>query len=132
MAITTPKEFFVTVLSDLRHGAERMTKIYKELGQLAENPEIDEALNAREFVSRQIVSRLDECFWLIGEQPVPTAGRLHDVLIEDFRREFAEIQSPVARRLFVLAKAASMMHFRIGEHVALIAISDRMGHPAVR
>jgi ferritin-like metal-binding protein YciE len=131
MAITTPKELFVAMLSDLRHGAERSAKIYDELGQAAQNPDIKEALDAREFISGQILSRLDECFRIIGEKPVKHSGRLHDVLVEDFRKELNEIQSPVARRIFILAKATRLMHLRVGEYVALIAAADSIGHPAV-
>jgi hypothetical protein len=53
------------------------------------------------------------------------------MFVEDFRKEISEIQSPIARRIFVLAKANRLMHLRIGEYVALIAVSDVTGHPAV-
>ena len=131
MPIKTPKEVFVTLLSDLRQGAERSQKIYEELGQAAQDPKIKEALDAREFISTQILSRLDECFRLIGQKPVKGSGRLHEVFLEDFRREVNEMQSPVARRIFILAKASRLMHLRIGEYVALIATADAMEHPAV-
>jgi len=121
----------VTLLSELRHGAERTPKIYEELGQAAQHPEIKEALDAREFISNQILSRLDECFRIIGEKPVKTDGRLHEVFLEDFRRELSAIKSPVAKRIFVLARANRLMHLRIGEYVALIAAADSTGHPAV-
>jgi len=131
MTIKTPKEVFVALLSDLRQGAERSQKIYEELGQAAQNREIKEALDAREFISTQILSRLDECFRLIGEKPVKVNGRLHEIFLEDFRRELTEIQSPLARRIFILAKASRLIHLRIGEYVALIAVADTMEHPAV-
>jgi len=131
MPINTPKELFVTLLSDLRQGAERSAKIYEELGRAAQDPEIKEALDAREFISGQVLSRLDECFRIIGEKPVKLSGRLHDVFVEDFRRELGEIQSREARRIFILAKAIRLMHLRIGEYVSLIAAADVTGHPAV-
>jgi ferritin-like metal-binding protein YciE len=129
--ITTPKELCVSVLSELRHGAERSQKIYQELGQAAQNPEIKEALDARELVSSQILSRLDECFSLIGEKPVKVNQRIHDVFIEDFRRELNEIQGPVARKLFVLAKASHLAHLQVASYMALIAAADTVGHPGV-
>ena len=131
MPIKTPKEIFVALLSDLRQGAERSQKIYEELGQAAQDREIKEALDAREFISTQIMSRLDECFRLMGEKPMKGNGRLHDVFLEDFRKEITEIQSPLARRMFILAKASRLMHLRIGEYVALIAAADAMEHPAI-
>src|SRR5215831_11330617 len=131
MPIKTPKELCVSMLSELRHGAERSQKIYEELGQVAQNSEIKEALDARELVSSQIMSRLDECFKLIGEKPVKINQRLHDVFIEDFRRELTEIQGPVARKLFVLAKASHLAHLQVAGYMALIAAADSLGHPGV-
>jgi ferritin-like metal-binding protein YciE len=132
MPISTPKDLFVMMLSDLRHGAEQTAKIYEELGKAAQNPQIKEALDAREFISGQILNRLDECFRLIGEKPsTKVTERLHDVFVEDFRKELSEIQQPLARRVFILAKAIRLMHVRVGEYVALIAAADMTGHPAV-
>ena len=131
MPIKDPKELFVYMLSDLRHGAERSTKAFQELSQVAQDPDVKEALNARVYVSGQIVNTLDECFKLIGEKPVKTTGRIHEVIVEDLRRELGEIQSPEARRLFVLMKAIHLAHFRIAEYVAAIAAADLTGHYGV-
>jgi ferritin-like metal-binding protein YciE len=119
------------MLSELRHGAERSRKIYEELGEAAQNPEIKEALDARELVSSQILNRLDECFKLIGEKPSKVNQRLHDVFIEDFRRELNEIQGPLARKLFVLAKASHLAHLQVASYMTLIAAADTLGHPGV-
>ena len=56
-----------------------------------------------------------------------TKGRLHEVFAEDFRRELAEIESKEGRRLFVLAKANRLMHFRIAEYEVLIAAAEMTG-----
>jgi ferritin-like metal-binding protein YciE len=131
MAVNSPKEVFVLMLSNVRQGTERATKIFQELSQAVQDPNVKEALEARVFVSDQILSRLDQCFKLIGEQPVKPSGRLQDIFIEDFRRELAEIQSPVAKHLFILAKASHLLHLRIGEYEALTAAADLTGHYAV-
>ena len=87
----------------------------KELSEAAQDPEIQEALAAGAF----------------GEKPVSVTGPLHDVFVEDFRRELAEIQSPKARRLFVLAKANHLSHMRTAEYATLVAGSDVSGHHGV-
>jgi ferritin-like metal-binding protein YciE len=130
MAIKNAKELFVSMLSHVRHGTERSAAIYQELGELAQNPEIQEALAARAFVSQQTLAKLDEAFKLIGEKPVNVTGKLHDVFVEDFRRELAEIQSPEAKRLFVLAKANHLNHMRTAEYVT-VAAADVSGHQGV-
>jgi ferritin-like metal-binding protein YciE len=131
MPIKDPKELFVLMLSDLRQGAERSTKIFQELSQIAQDPDVKEALEARVYVSGQILNTLDECFKLIGQKPQKTSGRFQEVFVEDFRRELAEIQSQEARRLFILVKANHLVHFRIAEYVALIAAADLTGHYGV-
>src|SRR3974390_1002701 len=131
MATKNPNDIFVHLLSDVRQGTERTTKVFQELSQIAQDPAIKDALNARVFISDQLLARLDQCFKLIGEQPVKLSGHLHDVFVEDFRKELAEIQAPAAKRLFILAKALHLIHFRIAEYVALVAAADVSGHYGV-
>ena len=131
MPINNPKELFVRMLSDVRRGAESSTKIYQELSKIAEDEDVKEALDARAYVSKNVLGTLDECFKIIGQKPVETSGRIQEVFMEDFRRELNEIQNPMARRLFVLAKASHLTHLRIAEYVALIAMADVTGHYGV-
>jgi hypothetical protein len=37
MSVKTPKEFFLVLLSELRQGTERTTKIFQEISQVAQN-----------------------------------------------------------------------------------------------
>jgi ferritin-like metal-binding protein YciE len=128
MPVNTPKELFVKMLSDVRQRTEKATKIYEQLSEVAQEPNIKEALQSRAFLQDKILSSLDRCFELIGEKPVALSGRLHEVFVEDFKRELAEIQAPAAKALFVLIKANHLMHMAIAEYVALIAMSDVSGH----
>ena len=126
-----PKEVFIMLLSDARRNAERSTKFYDELGKLAQDEDIKAVLQARELIATSILTRIDECFKILGTQPVKLEGKLHDIFVEDFRRELAAIESPAARRLFVLAKLTHLLHFRIGEFNALTAAADATGNHAV-
>ncbi len=131
MSIKDPREVFVMMLSDVRQNAERSTKLYQELGDHAQDSEVKETLSARAFVNDGILKRLDECFRLLGAQPVKLDGKAHDVFVEDFRREVATIESPEAKKLYVLIKASHLMHLRMGEYVALIAAADLTGNRGV-
>jgi ferritin-like metal-binding protein YciE len=131
MPVKDPREVFLLLLSNVRQGAERGTKIYQEISQLAQDPDIKEALEARAFIAEQAVAKLDRCFEIIGEKPVKSTGRLQEIFLEDFRKELAEIQSPVAKHLFILAKVNHLTHLRVGEYVALTAAADLSGHYAV-
>lgn len=115
----------------MRVTSEKGTKFYDEIADVAKDPEIKEALEARAFVSKSVLAKLDECFRVLGEKPVQLSGEVREMFLEDFRKEFNEIQSPVARRLFVLAKLIRHTHLRIGEYVALTAGADLAGHHGV-
>ncbi|HEY1878671.1 MAG TPA: DUF892 family protein [Caulobacteraceae bacterium] len=131
MSVSNPKELFVKMLSDVRQRTAHMTTIYQELSGMVQDPTIKEALESRVFLQDKILDSLDRCFTLIGEKPVQLTGRLDDVFIEEFRREVAEIQSPAVKALFVLIKANQLVHLRIAEYVALIAMADVSGHFSV-
>lgn len=131
MPIKNPRELFVLMLSNLRQGTERATKLVQEFTQNVQDTDVREALEARIFVSQKILDTLDQCFKLIGEQPVKVSGRLYDAFVEDFRSELAEIQNPTVRNLFILAKANQVLHLRIAEYRSLLAAADLSGHFAV-
>ena len=131
MPARTPRELFVLLLSDVRQGTEKAAKIYQEIGQMEEDSEVKEALEARAFVSEKTLATLDQCFKLIGEKPVKFTGRIQEIFVEDLRKQFAEIEGPVARKLFILAKLNHLTHLRIGEYVALVAAADLSGHYGV-
>ena len=131
MVIRNPKELFVMLLSDVRQREERTTQILQEISEAVKEPDLKEALESRVFLKAQILSTLDRCFKLVGEKPVEVGDRLHNVFVEDFRKELAEINSPVARHLFVLAKANHLIHLRIAEYVALTAMADITRHYGV-
>ena len=131
MSAKNPKEVFVQLLSNLQQGTQRTTRIFQKISEVAQVPEIKEALEARVLISNQISARIDQCFKLIGEQPVKLSGRMYDVFAEDFRKELAEIQNPEARHLFILAKATHLIHLRIAEYSALIAAADLSGNYGV-
>jgi ferritin-like metal-binding protein YciE len=134
MPIKDPKELFIQLLSGIHQGTERSAKVYQEISEFAEDPDVKEALQARAFVSEKVLATLDQCFKLIGEKPVKSTlhtSQLRETFVEDFRKELAEIQNPTAKHLFILVKAIHFTHLRIAEYVALVAAADVTGHYGV-
>ena len=131
MAARNPKEVFLMLLSDARRNTERNAELYREISQAAENPDVKEALESRAFIADQNLETLDKCFEMIGEKPVKLSGRLQEVFLEDFKRELAEIQSPAARHLYILAKAIHLARLRIAEYTMLVAVADVTDHYGV-
>jgi ferritin-like metal-binding protein YciE len=128
MPAKNPKEVFLMLLSGARQNTERAANIYREISQLAENPDVREALESRAFIANKNLEALDRCFEILEEKPVKLSGRLQEVFLEDFKKELAEIQSPAARHLFILAKAVHLAQLRMAEYTMLVAAADVTGH----
>lgn len=128
MPAKNPQEVFLMLLSGARQHTERTAEFYRNVSQEAQNPDVKEALEARAFIADKDLETLDRCFEMIGQSPVKLTGRMQEVFVEDFKRELAEIQSPAARHLYILAKAIHLAHLRFAEYVALIAAADVTRH----
>jgi ferritin-like metal-binding protein YciE len=131
MPVKNPRELFVMLLSDTRQNTERSAKIIQEISQQAQDPDVKEALESRAWIAEKDLSAIDRCFQLIGERPAQLSGRLEEVFVEDFRKELAEIQNPVAKAIFLLAKASRLSHLRVAEYEVLVEAADLSGHYAV-
>ncbi|MCL5958341.1 MAG: ferritin-like domain-containing protein [Chloroflexi bacterium] len=131
MPVQTPQDLFVWLLSDVRQREERAKHIFQEMSQAAQDPDIKETLDSWVFLEDKTINTLDHCFKLIGKQPITPSSRLHEVFLEDFRRELNEIQQPLAKALYVASKASQLMHLHIGEYAALTAMADITGHYSV-
>ena len=124
-------ETFVKLLSHVRQTTDRSSTIYEELAKVVEDEEIKQALSARAFARTTELEKIDEAFRLIGQQPVELTGKIQEVFVEDFRRELAELKSPLVKKIFVLAKAIHLAHWRAGEWMALVAAADFTGNYGV-
>ena len=131
MKINNMKETFVLLLNDLRQGAEKANEFFRELVPIVQEPEVKEIVEARVFLSGKIIETLDQCFKLMGEKPAPLNGSFLEIFFEDFREELGGIQSSEAKHLFILAKANTLLHIRIGQYTALTAAADASGHYGV-
>ena len=83
MPIRNPKELFVLMLSDVRQGAERTTAIFQELSQIAQHPDIKEALD-------------NLCRGIRDPVAAKKSRERMDRLREENRRFFGEQNSAVA------------------------------------
>lgn len=109
-------------------------KHFPELGTARRRWRYQAGLEARTFVSQKVVETLDQCFRLIGEEPVQlseTRARIYDALAEDFRKEVADIKDTTTRRFYILAKLNNLAHLRAAEFKTLIAAADVSGNYGV-
>jgi ferritin-like metal-binding protein YciE len=130
MPVKNPRELFVMLLSEARQNTQLSANIYKEISQQAQDPDTKEALESRVWIVEKDLSAIDRCFQLMGEKPVQVIDN-HELLVEAFRKELAEIQNPTAKAIFLLTKSDRLNHSRIAEYEGLIEAADLSGHYAV-
>ena len=131
MKVRSQKDLFLLTLSDLRKGTEKAARIFEEITQVAQHPDIEEAVEAQAFISLKAIETIDQCFRLLGEEPVAVSARLLDVFAEGFRNGLREIQSSAARHLFLLANASLLTQLQISQCMSLIAASKTFRHYGV-
>ena len=131
MPARNARELFVMLLSVARQNTQLSSKIYKEISQQAQDPDIKEALESRVWIVEKDLSAIDRCFELMGEKPVQLSGQLQEWLVEDFRKELTEIETPAAKAIFLLTKIDRFNHARIAEYEGLVETADVSGHYAV-
>jgi ferritin-like metal-binding protein YciE len=131
MPIRNSRELFVMLLSVARQNTQLSSKFYKEISQQAQDPDIKEALESRVWIVEKDLSAIGRCFELMGEKPVQLTGQIQEVLIDDFRKELSEIETPAAKAIFLLTRADRLNHARVAEYEGLVESADASGHYAV-
>jgi len=132
LAIQSAEDLFMMMLSNVRSREERSLQIMQEMSSHAQDPDVKKVLDTRAFLTKESISNLDECFRLLGKQPMPqTHTRMEEVLVEDFRRELNEIQSPGLRTLYVLHKIRELVHLQTAAYGGLIAMAEFTGNISV-
>lgn len=127
MPARIPKERFLILLSHAREATEKARKYVMNSCQTAQDPQVKVALEARASFLKVFSLSSIRALRLSENRPVKLSGRLQEIFLEDLRKELNEIQSPAARRLFVLAELVHLAHLRIGEYAALVAAADATG-----
>jgi hypothetical protein len=131
MPIKEPKELFVKILSDLRQHEYGLTDTLKTVRENAQDQNIKEYFESLVYLSEKNVETIDKCFKMIKESPVKTDDKLKDLFLEDFKKEFNEIQSPFTKVVYFLAKANHLMNVRAGEWITAVAMSNISGNRGV-
>ncbi len=122
--LNTPQELFVALLSNVMRREEKLGEVLTQIASHTKDDDIKQALQSREFVREQQVASLKHCFKLLGAEPVEPETRLHEMFVEDFKKQVAAIEGAVAKRLFVLAKINNLMRLHANEYAVLTAMAD--------
>jgi hypothetical protein len=80
-------------------------------------------------MSQLLFEKVDHCFQLVDHPSIKCGGSLQELSIHGLHKELGQIESPIAKELYLLAKASRLLHLSIGEYVVLEkAAADMTGH----
>lgn len=131
MAIQNPQDLFVWMLSDVRQRTEKSKQFFMDVSQIAEDPDVKQAVDAHIYVQGNILGTLDHIFDMIGKKPVSTETKFRETLKEDFQKELDTIEGPGVRRLYIAAKLSHLMRLHAAEYMILVQMADLSGNYGV-
>ncbi len=126
MPIQNVEDLFVAMLSHLHNVESRLLTGVQELSQVVQDKDIKQAVETRIFLTKQDINNIEECFRILGKQPVKPTSRFAEVWVEDLRRELSEIQPPVLKTLYALGALRQIHNLHIAEYTSLIIMADLM------
>lgn len=128
MAIQNAEDLFITVLSNVHAREKKAKQLWQDMSKMAQDDEVKQVLSTRAHLTQQSIDNLEECFRILGKQPVQPDTKLHDVLAEDFQRELNAIQQPGLRTLYVIHKAREIAQIHASAYLGLITMAELMGN----
>ncbi len=131
MTYKEPKDFFLKLLSNVHKNEENLGDILKTLREKAEDKDTKEYLDSLSFLSKKNQEIIEKCFNLIGEQPLPVDDKLKEMFLEDFRREFNALETPLVKFFYFKSAVNYLINARIGEWTTLVAMADISGNRGV-
>jgi len=129
--VSTPQELFIALLSNVLRREEKLGDILTRIASVAQDPDIQQAIDSRGWVRDQQVAALKKCFSLLGAEPTQPRTALQEGFVEDFKSQVSEIEGPVAKRLFALAKINNLMRLHANEYAVMAAMADYVDNHGV-
>ena len=130
-AIQNAEDLFITVLSHLQSTETRTKAICDELVQLAQDPDAKRWFALTAYVQAQHLANVEQCFKLLGKQPVQLEGKWVDIFAENFRNVWKEIHSPAMKALYLLITVRRIQNFHIAEYTSLAVMAELAGYEGV-
>lgn len=127
MPLETPRELFVHELSDILSAEHIILKLLPELAREARHPEVKTAFTEHRAETEGQITRLDEVFALLGEQPEKTTCHAAEGLKKEHEALHEEQPSPAVLELGNLGGAAKTEHYEIASYTLAVQMARDLG-----
>jgi ferritin-like metal-binding protein YciE len=129
--IKTMDDLFLHVMQDIYYAEKQIVKALPDMIEKATNRELTAAFKAHLGETEKQVSRLEQAFRLIGEEPKGTSCPAIDGIIDEANELAGEIEDKKVLDAALLAAAQAVEHYEITRYGTLIAWAEELGKDPV-
>jgi ferritin-like metal-binding protein YciE len=125
--IKTMDDLFLHVMQDIYYAENQIVKALPDMIEKATNRELTAAFKAHLAETEKQVSRLEQAFELIGEEPKGAKCPAIDGIIDEANELAGEIEDKKVLDAALLAAAQAVEHYEITRYGTLIAWAEELG-----
>ena len=126
--IKTMEDLFIHTLQDIYYTENQIVKSLPTMIEKATNRELTSALRSHLRETKNQVSRLNQVFQKLGQNPKGTDCPAIDGLIKESDETAGEIDDKSVLDAAIVANAQAVEHYEIARYGTLIAWAEELGH----
>jgi len=126
------KNLFVHEIQDLYSAELQLTKALPKVAAKATSPELKNAVEEHLAQTEEHVSRLEQVFHLLGEEPTELTCKAMKGLIKEAKDILKEEASPETRDAAIIAAAQKVEHYEIASYGTVAKWADVIGRNDIK
>jgi ferritin-like metal-binding protein YciE len=129
--IKTMDDLFLHVVQDIYYAEQQILKSLPDMIELATNRDLSAGLRAHKDETEKQISRLEEVFKSLGEEPKGTSCPAIDGILKEAKELTGEIADKQVLDAGIVAAAQAVEHYEITRYGTLIAWAEELGRDNV-
>ena len=129
--IKTMEDLFLHTLRDIYYAENQIVKSLPTMIDKATNRELASGLRDHLHETQNQVSRLDQIFQKLGQEPRGTDCPAMDGLIKEADEVAGEVEDKQVLDAAIIGSAQAIEHYEISRYGTLIAWAEELGHDNV-
>lgn len=126
-AIQSPQDLFLYDLCAIYDAEQKLTQVLPTLAQEAQHPQVREAFTQHLQETQQHVRNLEQCFQILGRQPMGLENHAVAGLKQDHDAFLQQQPSPAALTMFDIAAGSKSEYLEMAAYSSLIDAANSLG-----
>lgn len=131
MAMQSPMDLFLFELSAIHSVEQSKLQMMARMEQMCQNQQVKQSFNMEIPEVQQQITRIQECFRLLHEQPLNITDHSVDCMQHDLQEFMQQNPSQDNIDMYCLGMALKLGHYEVGAYLGLVEKARQMGHTQV-